>query len=84
MTHYVPLCNFANSFLDDRKASEDAVQEVFLHLWKNNDKLNVKDSIENLLFASVRNKAFELKRSKKAYKNILEDYHQNNQWTNLR
>lgn len=75
MTYYVPLCNYANKFMYNDDLSEDVVQEVFLHLWKNNETLQVKQGMQSLLFQSVKNKALETLRSKKTYDKAIGDLH---------
>jgi len=76
MAHYVPLCNYANSLLKDDLIAEDLVQDVFLHLWKNNDSLSVSATMQSFLFTSVKNKVYEYCRSKKAYAKALENFKQ--------
>lgn len=76
MAHYVPLCNYANSLLRDDLIAEDLVQDVFLHLWKNNDSLTISATMQSFLFTSVKNKVFEYCRSKKAYAQALENLKQ--------
>lgn len=56
----------------DDSTSEDVVQEVFLHLWKQNEELEIKDNLQSLLFQSVKNKALESIRSKKTYKKAID------------
>ena len=73
MGHYVPLCNYANSFLNDSNIAEDLVQDVFLHLWKNNDSLELKGPIQNFLFSSVKNKVYEYTRNRKAYQKVIKN-----------
>lgn len=54
--HYKPLCAFANGYLADAEKSEDLVQELFIRLWLDREKLTVTSSIKAYLFASVRNR----------------------------
>ena len=71
MTYYVPLCNFANGYLKNDSKSEDVVQDVFFHLWKNNDQLIVEDSMKALLFKAVKNKALEQLRKDSSYSSVI-------------
>jgi len=73
MAHYVPLCNYANSMLSDSHLSEDLVQDVFLHLWKNNETLDISNSMQAFLFTAVKNKVYEYTRSSKAYSKALDN-----------
>jgi RNA polymerase sigma-70 factor (ECF subfamily) len=56
---YEPLCNLAFSILNDFDGSEDVVQEVFVNLWQNKEKLEIRTNINNYLFTAVRNKSIE-------------------------
>lgn len=56
---YEPLCNLAFSILNDYDGSKDVVQEIFLNLWQNKDKLEIRTNINNYLFTAVRNKSIE-------------------------
>lgn len=58
--HYNALCNYAYSYLNNHDTAEDAVQEVFLHLWRKRDALPQLSEITPYLFKSVRNKALEI------------------------
>lgn len=77
MRYYVPLCNYANAQIYNDTEAEDLVQDVFLHLWKNNDSLTITTHIEPLLFTSVKNKVYEQGRARKAYAKALNSYSQN-------
>lgn len=74
MTYYVPLCNYANSLLSDKLLAEDVVQDMFLHLWKNNDSLTINSTLKSFLFTSVKNKVYENARSRKSYQRALDSY----------
>lgn len=78
MGHYVPLCNYANSMLNDDVLAEDVVQDVFLHLWKNNETLTADSSLQAFLFTSVKNKVYENARSRKAYQLAIDKFKHNN------
>lgn len=53
------LIILAESYVHDRKAAEDIVQETFIHIWEQHRKLGQPDdrSIEHYLVRVVRNKA---------------------------
>lgn len=53
---YKGLVIYANNFLFDQEASEDAVQEVFISLWENAKNIEIKTSLKAYLYAMVRNK----------------------------
>lgn len=53
--YYEELVIYANSFLFDKSASEDIVQEVYIYIWENTHKINIKTSIKAYIYAMVRN-----------------------------
>jgi RNA polymerase sigma-70 factor (ECF subfamily) len=54
-SHYSPLCSYANQFLRDVDASEEAVQEVMFRIWTRRDTLVINTSMKSYLFRAVRN-----------------------------
>lgn len=48
--HYRKVYQFANSFLRNKEASEEILQETFLKIWVNRDKINSELPIQPLLF----------------------------------
>jgi RNA polymerase sigma-70 factor (ECF subfamily) len=59
---YEPLCRFAERYLRDRAASEDLVQDLFAALWARRTRLDVRGSLRAYLFASVRNRALNVRK----------------------
>lgn len=55
--YYRPLCVYAFKFLDDIHLAEDIVQDLFIGFWEEKKYKNVKGSIKNYLFVSVRNRS---------------------------
>ena len=51
------LCNFAQRMLNNLSESEETVEDVFIHLWQNKEKINLKGSIKSYLYQSVHNLA---------------------------
>lgn len=64
-TYFSRLVKYANSFLSDSSLSEDLVQEVFLRLWEMRNELQIKSSLKEYLFRSVRNKCINNRRDRK-------------------
>lgn len=54
---YNPLCAFASGIIKDSDAAEEIVQEVFVKLWAQRDKIDVSASISSYLYSAVRNAA---------------------------
>ncbi|MEA1886646.1 MAG: sigma-70 family RNA polymerase sigma factor [Bacteroidota bacterium] len=59
------LYRFAFRFLTSKEEAEDAVQEVFLKLWKMRDKLPEYDNIRAYAMTMVRNHCLDMLRKKK-------------------
>lgn len=58
------LCVFANKFLNDHDKSQDVVQEVFIHIWNQNELEQNDELIRAYLYVSVRNKCLDFLKSK--------------------
>ncbi len=57
---YGDLVIYANKYLFQIGSSEDVVQEVFIYLWENAGKINIKSSLKNYLYAMVRNRCLNI------------------------
>ena len=62
--YFGPLCNYVNSYIKDWESSREIVQATFLKIWENRAKIEVKTSIQNYLYSSVRNKMIDHIRSR--------------------
>lgn len=65
------LYRFAFRFLSNREEAEDAVQEVYLKLWKMRDKLSGYNNIKAFAMTVTRNHCLDCLRKRK--KEYLED-----------
>ena len=54
-TYYEKLYLFAEKYIYDSDKAHDIVQDVFLKIWENAERLERTSSIQHYLFASVRN-----------------------------
>lgn len=59
------LYRFAFRFLSSKEEAEDAVQDVFLKLWKMRDKLSEYDNIQAFTMTVTRNHCLDRLRKKK-------------------
>ena len=55
---YVPLVRFSFRFVADDDAAAEVVQDFFVKLWSNHDKLSVRSSVNAYMMRSVRNLSF--------------------------
>lgn len=58
------LFNYGIKIYGEREVVKDAVQELFIGLWKNKQNLSDTDSIKFYLFRSLRRKLHRIKKSK--------------------
>ncbi len=64
--HHKPLRNLAFNLVRDRDVANDIVQEVFMKLWQNRDKVQFGDQIKHYLFKATSHTALNhLRTSKK-------------------
>lgn len=54
-TYYEKLYLFAEKYIYDSDKAHDIVQDVFLRIWENAERLVLRLSIQHYLFTSVRN-----------------------------
>jgi RNA polymerase sigma-70 factor (ECF subfamily) len=54
LRYWAPLYIVAFKILDDRHSCEDVIQEIFIKIWLNREKLNVSYSLKAYLFAATR------------------------------
>lgn len=57
-----PLVAFAVRYLDDRARAEEQVQELFLTLWRDRERLAISGSVRSYLFAALRNRMLNVRR----------------------
>ncbi len=63
--YYSGLCVYAQKMISlPEEEARDIVQDVFVKLWNDREKLDVKFSIRSYLFVSVKNKCFDVLRKK--------------------
>lgn len=66
---YTPLFDYGSKIIADEDQVKDAIQELFLKLWKKHDVLEVPDSVKAYLLVSMRR---ILLRSNKRKQNMYE------------
>ncbi|MEM7549009.1 MAG: RNA polymerase sigma-70 factor [Bacteroidota bacterium] len=72
--YYKQLCIVVYRMLGDRDLSEDLVQEVFLTIWKNRQKIDINISIRAYLKRATVNRTLNyIRDNKKRYASPLDD-----------
>lgn len=64
-TEYDYLCNLANKVVGKKTVSQDLVQNLFLKIWKNREKIVIHTSVRSYLSTSIINLAYNFLRSQK-------------------
>ena len=54
--YYAGLYTLAMDYLRSSEASKEIVQEIFLYLWENHEKIQIKTSLKAYLYRSVHNR----------------------------
>lgn len=63
--HYALLYDYGKKFTGDQELVKDAIQELFLVLWKNRATIGETQSVRNYLFKALRRKIERLLNAKK-------------------
>lgn len=63
--YYSALCFYAGKYLGDMDQSRSLVQQLFVDLWLNKDKVEIKQSVKSYLFRSVKNRCIDHLRKEK-------------------
>ena len=53
---YVSLVRYARSLINDQDTAEEIVQDLFVRLWQDREKITIESSLNGYLFRSVHNK----------------------------
>lgn len=61
--NYEHLVAYANSYLLDNQASQDVVQDIFIHLWEKAEDINIETSLLSYVRAMVRNRCLNYLKS---------------------
>jgi len=54
------LCYYATFLLEDESTAREVVQDVFLKIWQDREKIIIRGSLRSYLFKSVKNKAINI------------------------
>ena len=62
--YYTHLCQYVYGLLMDKSDAEDVVQELFLKIWKNREKIEIKENVSGYLYRMAKHLALNQLRSK--------------------
>ena len=69
--YYGRLCQYVYSLLMDRNDAEDVVQELFLNLWKNRGRIEIKENVSGYLYRMAKHLAGKFIRESRLITSIL-------------
>lgn len=72
--YHEQLSRFANSITKSREFARDAVQDVFLKIWRNRKQLNIHTSVKVYLYQAVRNQSLNLLDKQKNQQKLRENF----------
>lgn len=70
--YYGRLCQYVYSLLMDKSDTEDVVQELFLNIWKNRERIEIKENVGGYLYMMAKHLALNHLRSKVHFNNLSE------------
>ncbi len=79
-SYYNSLCHYVYNIIRDKNDTEDIVQELFLNLWKNRNKLDIQSSVSFYLYKTARNLTLNYIRDNQKYKNSVDYTELQNQY----
>lgn len=58
--YYVSLCHYSQSYLDNPGEAEDIVQDVFVNIWRQRGKIELRSTVYTYLYSSVKHGALNV------------------------
>lgn len=74
--YFEKLCRFLLNYTQNKELTEDIVQDTFVKLWTNRERLTISTSLNSYLYKSVYNNFIDNYRKKKKRDAQLESYYQ--------
>ncbi|MCW0482068.1 RNA polymerase sigma factor [Gaoshiqia sediminis] len=65
MRYYARLCAFVYEYLQDEAVAEDLIQDLFLKLWAERKRIEIRERVISYLYKASRNAALNHLRSEK-------------------
>ena len=72
--YYKVLCSYVYNFIKDPVATDDLVQDLFVHLWDRRKDFDCMEKITSFLFVSARNACINLSRHEHMKQEKLKAY----------
>lgn len=70
--HYRKLFGISLKYVSIKEVAEEIVQDIFIYLWDERNKVQINTSLESYLITSVKNKSINYLKSKYGSKDFVE------------
>lgn len=77
-SYYSGLLTFAKDCLRSKEAAQEVIQDMFLYIWENHEKIQIKTSLKAYLYRSVHNRCMNY------FRDSVSDLHRNIQIDQLK
>lgn len=64
-TYFVSLCRYINLYLDNYAESEELALDIFMNVWENRERVEIRLSLKAYLFQAARNRSLNCLRDRK-------------------
>jgi RNA polymerase sigma-70 factor, ECF subfamily len=85
--YYSGLVVFVQKYIHDQNVAEDIVQEFFVKLWINRERLKIETTLKSYFFSSIKNRCIDYLRHElikgKVEKQLIEEVQKNTNEHNL-
>ena len=68
--YYVRLCRYVYSLLPDKDDTKDVVQELFLTIWKNREKIEINENVSAYLYRMAKHLTLNYLRTTDRYSSL--------------
>jgi RNA polymerase sigma-70 factor (ECF subfamily) len=58
-TYHATLCEIVDAYVGSQAVAEEIVQDLFYTIWKDRERLEIRDSVRSYLCAAARNRAVQ-------------------------
>ncbi len=79
-TYFESLCRYMFFYLKDKQDAEEIAMDIFMYIWENCEKIEIKISLKAYLFQAARNRCLNALRDRKESYSLEE----NEQYEHLR
>ncbi len=70
--YFVKLCQYAEHYLRDKSAAEEMVEDFFVFMWDNCEKIEIESNLAGYLYRSIHNRCLKYLRHENVKQKYLE------------